>query len=534
MPGASLGVQTAVWGTGRVRHLLAYACGCGAAQRWLPWRSSCRCSLPFQRSRTSRPCSRSSTCSQSSCPRVPWQSLTAESTLTRLPCSLELRTSYQAAGSRSRSSASRRGSGRPTAVRCAPRLQRPPLSHRAHSDTRCTILTPYTCALSLAQLVYYIQPKSAHSTIHNHLLATGVFEGAMERWDAAHPTVLNDPMHEYGRSTAVSKELAELMEGGSPPLEWTVAREPLGHFIAGFDQIEFNCGREGLCGDFAQTMLFDNCSAWHKAFEASRPTHERAQAMLSDLVSQRGPPEYVESLIHIVPQSLGLVHIGGVSIERLSSVGAMEELDSAWADVQQLMGIATPTAIESHINPQGKRREGTQADIEQEMSLVRKRILRAVQMHAPWEAASAGAARRREALIASASSASDTVRSLSRPLSWTDSSAPRTRWDRRRASRPSNPYPCCHSPPTLTHPIASQSSALPPCIPTFTITLIRILRLDGRSSRMPLHSRSSAKPTVRDCARWRARQSKPSQRRPTAPTFHSFTRSIRGSLNSPG
>ena len=254
------------------------------------------------------------------------------------------------------------------------------------------------------ELVYYIQPKSAHSTIHNHLLVAGAFEGAMERWDAAHPTVLNDPMHLYGRSIEASKALAELMEGPSPPLEWTVAREPLGHFIAGFDQVEYNCGPDQLlCGNFD-----GGSSAWHKAFEANHSTHERAQAMLSDLVSQQGPPEYVESLIHIVPQTLGLLHNGGAGIERLSSVGAMEELDSAWAEIQKLMGITTPTAIESHVNPQGERRQGTQADIEKEMSVARQRILRAVQAHAPWGGA-AGAARGREALVASTSSASDAV-----------------------------------------------------------------------------------------------------------------------------
>ena len=226
----------------------------------------------------------------------------------------------------------------------------------------------------------------------------------MERWDAAHPNVLNDPMHVYGRSTEVSKALAELMEGANPPVEWTVAREPLGHFIAGFDQVEYNCGPyQLLCGDFD-----DGSSAWHKAFETNRSTHERAQAMLSDLVAQRGPPEYVESLIHIVPQTLGLLHNGGAGIERLSSVGAMEELDSAWAEIQKLMGITTPTAIESHVNPQGGRRQGTQADIEKEMSVARQRILRAVQAHAPWGGA-AGAARGREALVASIPSASGAV-----------------------------------------------------------------------------------------------------------------------------
>ncbi len=221
----------------------------------------------------------------------------------------------------------------------------------------------------------------------------------MERWDAAHPNVLNKPMHVYGRSTEASKALAELMEGANPPLEWTVVREPLGHFIAGFDQVEYNCGPDQLlCGNFD-----DGSSAWHKAFEANRSTHERAQAMLSDLVSQRGPPEYVESLIHIVPQTLGLVHEGGGGIERLSSVGSMEDLDSAWAGIQKLMGITTPTPIKNHVNPQSARRQGSQADIEKEMSVARQRILRAVQAHAPSGGAAA-AARGREALVASSAS----------------------------------------------------------------------------------------------------------------------------------
>ena len=86
------------------------------------------------------------------------------------------------------------------------------------------------------ELVYYIQPKSVHSTIHNHLLAAGPFEGAMDAWDAIHSASPNELLHQQGRSAAASEEFAQVMEGKQPPLEWTVAREPLGHFIAGFDQ----------------------------------------------------------------------------------------------------------------------------------------------------------------------------------------------------------------------------------------------------------------------------------------------------------
>ena len=165
---------------------------------------------------------------------------TAESTLTRLPGSSGLRTSCQTAGSRSSSSASHRGSERPTAARCAPRQQRPPQQPPRSLSHSCTAIT---CARSLAQLVYYIQPKSAHSTIHNHLLAAGAFEGAMERWDAAHPTVLNKPMHVYGRSTEASKALAQLMEGANPPLEWTVVRSLSGTSLPALTRSSTTAGR---------------------------------------------------------------------------------------------------------------------------------------------------------------------------------------------------------------------------------------------------------------------------------------------------
>ena len=144
-------------------------------------------------------------------------------------------------------------------------------------------------------------------------------------------------------------------------------------------------------------------SGWHEAYQAGKPTLDRAQAMLADLIGRRGPDEYKQALIHIVPQSFGLVHVGGGSIERLSAVGAMEELDDAWREVQSLMAVDSPTAIEDHVNPQAGRREGTQEDIEREMGGMRDRILRAVEAHAAFEAAPPLL---RQALVAEAANAS--------------------------------------------------------------------------------------------------------------------------------
>ena len=52
----------------------------------------------------------------------------------------------------------------------------------------------------------------------------------MERWDAAHPNVLNKPMHVYGRSTEASKALAELIEAGT--IEQTFFGSDLGQINA--------------------------------------------------------------------------------------------------------------------------------------------------------------------------------------------------------------------------------------------------------------------------------------------------------------
>ena len=95
-------------------------------------------------------------------------------------------------------------------------------------------------------------------------------------------------------------------------------------------------------------------SGWHEAYQAGKPTLDRAQAMLADLIGRRGPDEYTQALIHIVPQSFGLVHVGGGSIERLSAVGAMEELDDAWREVQSLMAIDSPTATAGVTNQIGQ------------------------------------------------------------------------------------------------------------------------------------------------------------------------------------
>ena len=69
--------------------------------------------------------------------------------------------------------------------------------------------------------------------------------------------------------------------------------------------------------------------------------------MLSDLLEQRGPSDYVEELVHIVPQTLGFARSAGADAEvgrgftQLNFVGRMEELGSAWAHVLSDLG-ATP------------------------------------------------------------------------------------------------------------------------------------------------------------------------------------------------
>ena len=215
-------------------------------------------------------------------------------------------------------------------------------------------------------MVYFIQPKSAHSTIHNHLMKEGGSwtDGvAFDAWDAKHSGMtLNEPIHELGEK----KDLAALFAiSKDAPLGWTVVREPLGHFIAGFDQVEFNTPQAGSLVAEGKA----EGSEWMASKAAGAPVLERANAMLSDLLAHRGPEEYVHTLVHVAPQSLGMKRLGAdkPGVIQLDAVGTMEDLAEAWQTIQGKLGVKEPTAVETHINGNGSRRGEAEGDLRKEL-----------------------------------------------------------------------------------------------------------------------------------------------------------------------
>ena len=222
--------------------------------------------------------------------------------------------------------------------------------------------------------IYWIEPKSAHSTIVNHLLKGDGFEGSETRWDASHHEATASELIQLGPKPSAAEELRSRGGSGNAslgrPFEWTVVREPLGHFVAGFDEVEF----------FYQTVhpLQQNISdpawrqsGWMAARDAGEAVPERAAAMVADLLAQRGPQSYLDELVHITPQSLGFARSVPSSEDELGSgfvqldfVGHMEELDLAWENVRTRLGLQSQaTHVDSHVNPQMSRRQEDDHDI---------------------------------------------------------------------------------------------------------------------------------------------------------------------------
>jgi len=201
----------------------------------------------------------------------------------------------------------------------------------------------------LRDSIYYVEPKSAHSTIVNHLMKGGAFEKAEERWDARHHVATTSALDAWGAKPADHPELT----AGSP-FQWTVVREPLDHFIAGFDEVEFFYSPKGAAAGQADVNKDPKWrdSAWLKLAESAEPVSatNRAAAMLADLLAQRGPQGYLDELVHIVPQSLGFGRApsspAGGGFAGLDFVGHMEALGSAWAHVLTSLGVDAPAQLD--------------------------------------------------------------------------------------------------------------------------------------------------------------------------------------------
>lgn len=114
----------------------------------------------------------------------------------------------------------------------------------------------------------------------------------------------------------------------------------------------------------------DAGSQWMQTVLDGEDTLTRAAAMLGDFIAQRGPADYVELLVHVAPQSLGmrLPSKAQAGVPTLGLVGKMEDLDAAWSELQSKMGVSSPTAIVSHVNPQEGRRGESEEDIRDEIA----------------------------------------------------------------------------------------------------------------------------------------------------------------------
>merc|ERR1719454_480466 len=130
--------------------------------------------------------------------------------------------------------------------------------------------------------LYWIEPKSAHTTIVGHLMrGAAAFEGADARWDARHTAATTAALLQLGtKPTGVVDELVS-----NRPFEWTVVREPLGHFIAGFDEVEFFYNVSHTANlTLLRADPAGSESAWLASLNTGAPLVDRARAMLADML----------------------------------------------------------------------------------------------------------------------------------------------------------------------------------------------------------------------------------------------------------
>jgi hypothetical protein len=173
----------------------------------------------------------------------------------------------------------------------------------------------------------------------------------------------------YGRPADIEALAA------SASLRWTIVRDPLSHFVAGFEEVEnFFAGFGERSSGLRKTD-----SAWYRLVHAGggargtsqHPSTElRMRAMLADLLLQRGSIVYLKMLWHLLPQTLGFGRsraggeggeggggVGGVGgggggggggsaslsasfgMMHLDYIGKMENLSFAMASVQSALDI---------------------------------------------------------------------------------------------------------------------------------------------------------------------------------------------------
>jgi len=213
---------------------------------------------------------------------------------------------------------------------------------------------------AVKDVLYWIEPKSAHTTIVGHLMkgaawdtsaSVGEIPKAGEKWDTRHDVATAAEMLRLGAKVdGVAEEIA-----GSKPFEWTVVREPLSHFMAGFDEVEFfyKSHPDNLTQFRASPQSAS--SAWLAARDGNATTIARAHAMLADMLAQRGPTDYVQELVHITPQSLGFTRTAasgndsiGAGFTKLDFVGHMEDMDSAWSHVTGSLNVVDDSETPAH------------------------------------------------------------------------------------------------------------------------------------------------------------------------------------------
>lgn len=254
-----------------------------------------------------------------------------------------------------------------------------------------TVLTPHGPRDAVCHMVL----KAAHSTLMGDLglnfwrgpgkdNARPFFRNSTVRWDATH-AVHNRLLVNNQTSCRPPESLLPepaLGAGASrAALHFAVVRDPLGHMLAGIEEVEdyyarnLRLQRKDWLARFQRD--YDAGSVWRRMFRDRSGVQpgtdasfaKRAEAMIGDMLAGRGSHMYLNFITHAVPQSLGLGFVGGDALPPaaaangtaalgLDYLASMEALDAEYATVEWLLGGTAPLTGKAQLaNPSGKRRK---------------------------------------------------------------------------------------------------------------------------------------------------------------------------------
>jgi hypothetical protein len=153
-----------------------------------------------------------------------------------------------------------------------------------HRQALARHLKKQTSSKLTQDMVYFVVPRAEQSAaLHvnfdtrdfNRLLTTGAFVGGDVMWDKAHPALgANSTM----LATLGPKPMAaanEIEKGKA--FQWTVARNPLDHFMAGVHHVEKVYGKSGKAYELVESGG-NNGSTWMRNYAGDMGAVERARA----------------------------------------------------------------------------------------------------------------------------------------------------------------------------------------------------------------------------------------------------------------